>query len=221
MNVRGMTRIECSGYPESEKEAMMKKSNSIIGATVLGMVVFTTACADQHAVLRYAENTGQQAVTPGTEGSGGIQDEESISKNLQLDPKTRGIHVEKSQSEGSTQPVPVLPSINLDIPFEFNSSRMSYAGMRQADELGKAINKSPRSGVRLQVIGHTDAVGPADYNQVLSERRAEAVVEYLVNRWHVSPDRLVSSGRGETQLLYPDRPADGANRRVQVVNIGG
>lgn len=66
--------------------------------------------------------------------------------------------------------------------------------------------------------GHTDAKGSADYNQKLSERRAEAVRQYLIAQFALDKSRLTAKGFGKTRLLDPTKPEDGVNRRVQVLN---
>ena len=65
-------------------------------------------------------------------------------------------------------------------------------------------------------MGHTDAKGSASYNQRLSEKRAQSVRKYLVQRFPLQPDALVSIGLGETQLKRPAEPNAGINRRVEV-----
>jgi outer membrane protein OmpA-like peptidoglycan-associated protein len=69
-------------------------------------------------------------------------------------------------------------------------------------------------------FGYTDAKGPSDYNQKLSERRAQAVRDYLVAQHDVAPNRLQTVGYGLNQLADPIKPLDAINRRVQVINIG-
>lgn len=69
---------------------------------------------------------------------------------------------------------------------------------------------------RLEIQGHTDNVGPADYNLRLSQRRADAVRSYLINKG-VAPGRLVAQGYGETAPMFTNRTEAGRkkNRRVQ------
>ena len=64
-------------------------------------------------------------------------------------------------------------------------------------------------------MGHTDAKGLATYNQTLSEQRAASVRKFLVQRFPIQPDALVSIGLGETELKRPDEPNAGINRRVE------
>jgi outer membrane protein OmpA-like peptidoglycan-associated protein len=66
-------------------------------------------------------------------------------------------------------------------------------------------------------VGHTDAQGAAEYNQGLSERRAESATNYLAERG-IDSGRLTSVGRGETEPVASNETAEGRqqNRRVEV-----
>lgn len=103
-----------------------------------------------------------------------------------------------------------------DILFATNSTEVS--GRSQADlfTLAGSINQYPNTTVN--VIGHTDDVGGSDFNQDLSQRRAQAVTSVLINAG-VSPARIISTGRGEFQPIATNATAEGrqANRRVEVV----
>jgi outer membrane protein OmpA-like peptidoglycan-associated protein len=70
----------------------------------------------------------------------------------------------------------------------------------------------------VDVVGHTDSTGRADYNQQLSVRRAQSVADYLMSR-EVIPERLVVTGRGQTQPIASNETPEGRalNRRVEIV----
>lgn len=70
------------------------------------------------------------------------------------------------------------------------------------------------------VAGHTDAAGGEAYNQELSERRADAIKRYLVNKYGIGSADLVTVGYGKSKLKDPNQPMAEVNRRVQVVNMG-
>jgi outer membrane protein OmpA-like peptidoglycan-associated protein len=70
----------------------------------------------------------------------------------------------------------------------------------------------------IDVLGHTDSSGSYEYNQGLSERRAQSVASYLASRG-VSPARMATRGFGETQLLVNPEQSEAdraANRRVEI-----
>ncbi len=90
----------------------------------------------------------------------------------------------------------------------------------QLAELGKALNSAELSIFRINITGHTDGVGSDAYNMDLSNRRAATVVSYLSNQLDINPSRLTSAGMGKRELKLPAEPENGANRRVEVTQIG-
>jgi outer membrane protein OmpA-like peptidoglycan-associated protein len=75
--------------------------------------------------------------------------------------------------------------------------------------------------LKLQVEGHTDSVGSDQYNQQLSERRAESVREYLVNQG-IAADSVTAQGLGKSSPVAPNTTAEGRslNRRVELIVSG-
>lgn len=110
----------------------------------------------------------------------------------------------------------VRRSMDLSIEFAFNSADLLPEGQRQVEILGRAFNGERLSRYRFRIIGHTDAVGAAEYNQRLSEQRAERVRQTLIDTHHIDPQRLMAEGRGETELL-DGLPEDAReHRRVEI-----
>ncbi|HET9624125.1 MAG TPA: OmpA family protein, partial [Kofleriaceae bacterium] len=75
--------------------------------------------------------------------------------------------------------------------------------------------------LKIQVEGHTDSQGKAEYNKQLSQRRADAVVQYLVKHG-ISVDRLTSIGFGQEKPIADNKTAEGRaqNRRVVFTVVG-
>jgi outer membrane protein OmpA-like peptidoglycan-associated protein len=134
-----------------------------------------------------------------------------IEQALQTPPKTRGFVV-SARTETKQM-------IDLNIPFEFNSSELQPQAAAQLRQLQSALTSESLIKYRFMVAGHTDGKGSPQYNQQLSERRAEAVKRYLVNNG-VAASRLEAVGFGANHLALPDRPEDAANRRVEIRNLG-
>jgi outer membrane protein OmpA-like peptidoglycan-associated protein len=111
------------------------------------------------------------------------------------------------------------PKVDLNIPFEVNSSELKPEAQRQLEHLIEALSRDSLSEFRFQIAGHTDASGAADYNRQLSERRANSVMQYLVENG-VDPQRLVAVGHGEDMLLVTEDPQHADNRRVEIRNLG-
>jgi outer membrane protein OmpA-like peptidoglycan-associated protein len=109
--------------------------------------------------------------------------------------------------------------INLTINFDFNSAAITAKAESQLNNLGDAL-RNPRMENEVIVLGgHTDAKGSDEYNQKLSERRAEAVKKYLVEKLHVSAENLSTVGYGKKHLLNTANPFAAENRRVQIINM--
>jgi len=110
------------------------------------------------------------------------------------------------------------PSIDLEVTFEFNSAVIGPQAVPTLVTLGRALANAELAGATFVVAGHTDAAGNDNYNQLLSERRAEAVKSFLTEHFKLSPDQLLAIGFGKTQLKNTVDPFAGENRRVQIVN---
>jgi outer membrane protein OmpA-like peptidoglycan-associated protein len=126
---------------------------------------------------------------------------------------TRGISI-----EGALPPELDLPKISLVIHFEFDSARLTNDGILTMRALGQALSDKRLAGMTFQIAGHTDDVGTEEYNNALSTRRAETVVQHLVINYGISKDRLKSFGYGKTRLAVPGDPKAAANRRVEIIN---
>jgi outer membrane protein OmpA-like peptidoglycan-associated protein len=111
------------------------------------------------------------------------------------------------------------PKIDLEINFEYNSAEISAKSLDSVQALGRALSNSDLKGSTFVVAGHTDAAGAEGYNQDLSERRADAIKRYLVDKYGINGADLVTVGYGKSKLKDPNQPMAEANRRVQVVNM--
>jgi len=85
------------------------------------------------------------------------------------------------------------------VRFEFDRARVQDSYKQLLDSITVALQKYPEHV--LLIKGHADHIGSEEYNQALSEKRAEAVKEYLIQQGVQNPDRLVTKGYGETQPL--------------------
>ena len=111
------------------------------------------------------------------------------------------------------------PSIDLEINFDYNSAKIASSATPQVTALGQALASSDLKGSTFVLAGHTDGKGNDTYNQGLSERRADAVKRYLMDRYKIDESSLVTVGYGKTQLKDPSNPLAAENRRVQVINM--
>jgi outer membrane protein OmpA-like peptidoglycan-associated protein len=172
---------------------------------------------------------------------------DQISKALQSKPLTRGLSAggqqvdtaaqekeakfvnslrnrsTRSLSLGEREEVAQLaankPKIDLEIRFDYNSADIAKTSVQAVQELGKALSDASLKGSTFVVAGHTDAIGGEEYNQGLSERRADTIKRYLTEKFGINGSDLVTVGYGKTKPKDANAPMDPANRRVQVVNM--
>ncbi|KAA3654664.1 MAG: OmpA family protein [Proteobacteria bacterium] len=110
-------------------------------------------------------------------------------------------------------------SVKLDIPgavlFDTNSARVNPSFAQTLDQIAGTLNEHPNAMVN--VVGHTDSTGSAEYNQRLSLDRATSVTNYLQGRG-VAPGRLTPTGQGEAMPIADNSTAEGRaqNRRVEM-----
>lgn len=113
----------------------------------------------------------------------------------------------------------------LEVSFEFNQAALTAAGRDTLDRVIATLQQ--RSDLRVAVEGHTDPYGRREYNQALSERRAQTVMSYLT-AGGITPTRLVSKGFGEECLVLADdndvpklpKNDHRVNRRVEIWSVG-
>jgi len=98
-----------------------------------------------------------------------------------------------------------------DVFFDFDSSALKPGAYAEIGRVADVLNRYPQTTIRVE--GHTDATGPETYNQQLSERRADAVRNALVQRG-VDSRRVYTVGFGESQPISSN---NAANRRVNIV----
>jgi outer membrane protein OmpA-like peptidoglycan-associated protein len=101
------------------------------------------------------------------------------------------------------------------ILFDFDSANLRPTARTNLDELATSMDDF--EGSELLIVGHTDSKGSEDYNMRLSERRAGAAAEYLIEEG-IRPSRITTVGRGESEPVASNETAEGRqqNRRVEV-----
>lgn len=102
------------------------------------------------------------------------------------------------------------------VTFGFDKSALTKKDKAQLDTLADSLNST--KGYILEVTGGTDSTGSAEYNYALSQRRAEAVVQYLASKYHVPPHKFYLIGIGKDKEVASNSTAAGRakNRRVDI-----
>lgn len=105
---------------------------------------------------------------------------------------------------------------DVNVTFAFDKAVLSASDKQQLDQM--AANLASTRGYILEVTGGTDSVGDANYNYQLSQRRADAVVNYLSTKYNIPPHKFYLIGIGKDQQVASDSTAAGRaqNRRVNI-----
>jgi outer membrane protein OmpA-like peptidoglycan-associated protein len=108
------------------------------------------------------------------------------------------------------------PVANVAVTFGFDKSVLTAEDRKQLDDFAGQL-ASAKSFI-LEVTGGTDSTGPAQYNYELSQRRADAVVQYLASKYAVPAHRFYLIGIGKDKEVAPNTTAAGRkqNRRVEI-----
>ena len=114
-----------------------------------------------------------------------------------------------------TAPNEIRVHMPSDITFDFNRADVRYEFLPRIHDLARTLLRHPN--VRVNIIGHADAIGSDWYNQELSERRARSVGAALINNG-VEWQRIEASGRGEWEPIASNASDWGRaqNRRVEI-----
>lgn len=128
---------------------------------------------------------------------------------LSAAPSMSGVAVERRSLD---ELVVTMPS---DITFDFNRAEVRGQFMPAIRTLARTLGSNP--SLHVQIVGHADAIGSDDYNQTLSERRAQSVGARLMDLG-IPYRRIEASGRGEWEPVASNASEYGRarNRRVEI-----
>ena len=107
-----------------------------------------------------------------------------------------------------------------NIFFDSGKSDIKAESISELDRIYELLNRNPN--LRVQINGHTDNVGEANYNKILSRKRAKSVERYLIS-YGIEPGRLSAKGFGEEKPLVSNDDEIGGreiNRRTEIEIIG-
>jgi len=113
-----------------------------------------------------------------------------------------------------------LAQLTIAVQFDFDSARIRPDSFRAIGLMADSLYHPYLLGYRFLIVGHTDAKGDREYNLKLSQQRADAIRDALINPFGIAATRIEAVGLGEEQLLDRGNPEAAENRRVQLINIG-
>jgi OOP family OmpA-OmpF porin len=108
--------------------------------------------------------------------------------------------------------------LTLHINFAFDKADIKPEFKPDLDQAAAFIKRNTEVPYIL-IAGHTDHTGTVEYNQELSEKRAQNVRQYLIDNYGIDPDRLGARGYGKSQPIASNQTEEGRyeNRRVEII----
>lgn len=185
----------CASLSNTEKGAIIGAGAGAAGGAAVGKAAGGTA---EGAILG--------AVVGGTAGA--IIGQRMDKKAEELDEELESAEVERV-GEG------IKVTFDSGLLFDFDSAALRGEAEQNLAEFAQSMQDF--EDTNILIVGHTDAKGPSDYNQELSERRAESAMEFLMAR-DIMPSRMTVIGKGESEPVATNDTAEGRqqNRRVEV-----
>lgn len=110
----------------------------------------------------------------------------------------------------------VIDKMTLQVFFDFNKDTLTEADLKELPKAVDFVKKYP--GAKIRLDGYTDSIGTDEYNMKLSERRATAVMNYLIKEAGVDSSRITAIGHGEADPVADNKTPEGRakNRRVEI-----
>ncbi|KPL17652.1 MAG: hypothetical protein AMJ92_11490 [candidate division Zixibacteria bacterium SM23_81] len=190
-----MSLVGCASMTKSQKGAVI---GGTAGAVVGGIIG------------KQSDNTAEGAILGAVVGgiAGGIIGDYMDNQAAEMERDIEGAKIERV-GEG------IKVTFESGILFDVDSAALRPAAQDNLKNLASILQKYEDTEILIE--GHTDSTGPEEYNQTLSERRANSVNNYLIGRG-VQKIRLTTVGYGEMQPVDTNDTPEGrqANRRVEV-----
>lgn len=159
---------------------------------------------------------GDLAGHPGISATRGFALSRPTPEGSSARPRPRGTPRVAGQAVHRAPAAAAGQRVNLRLAFDTGSARLTPDAMAQAGVFARALMLPQLVTMHFRIEGHTDSVGSRAMNMDLSQRRAQAVADFLVSMG-VGRDRLDVRGYGFDQPLPGTRASDGENRRVEAV----
>ncbi len=222
----GMSINELEGvltYKEGEKSAIILVSDGgqNVGESPIPAARNIYAKHDTCIhIISYADNEEDQATLDGIAALNDC----SINARAEtlMDPATLEDFVHEvfwTMAEIVPEPEPVAEPITMELKVEFdtNQSYIRPEYYNEIAELARFLTMHPDT--QAAIAGHTDSRNTDEYNLGLSQRRADSVRQFLIDRFSITPDRLSTFAHGENKPVADNESTEGMqlNRRVEVI----
>jgi outer membrane protein OmpA-like peptidoglycan-associated protein len=195
-------------YVRNQTAPLVQKTNELDDQTAANNRDIHSVDERAQAGIQQAQNsanTAQQSAATATQAAGQAQNsaQEAVNRADSLASVVSGLDNYKQVGDVS-------------VTFGFDKSILTKDDKSQLDQLAGQLNST--KGYILEVTGGTDSTGSATYNYGLSQRRADAVVQYLASKYNIPPHKFYLIGIGKDQEVASNTTASGRaqNRRVRV-----
>lgn len=202
--------VGCStkNYVKSQTAPIVQQTNEL-----------DTKTAADHRAIADTDQRAQAGIA-GAQAAAGSADQHAMAAGQSADTANKSAQEAYNRVDSLSGVVANLDNYkqlsDTSVTFAFDKAVLTRADKQQLDSF--AANLTSTRGYILEVTGGTDSVGDANYNYQLSQRRADAVVNYLAAKYGIPPHKFYLIGIGKDQQVASDStPAGRAkNRRVDI-----
>lgn len=205
----GSALLILSGCVTPENAANSKPGDNTTAGTIMGGLIGAIAGMEMSSKGDRKKGAIVGAIVGAAAGNAIGQTLDEQAADLRRDLNNNQVNVTNTGSE-------LIVTMPQDILFALDSAAVRSDLRRDLGVVAGNLQAYPNSTISIE--GHTDNTGTANYNKILSQRRANAVADILVNNG-VPPARLYAVGRGENEPVASNLSATGRaqNRRVEIV----
>jgi len=205
----GSALLILSGCVTPESAANSKPGDNTTAGTIMGGLIGTIAGMEMSSKGDRKKGAIVGAIVGAAAGNAIGQTLDEQAADLRRDLNNNQVNVTNTGSE-------LIVTMPQDILFALDSAAVRSDLRRDLGVVAGNLQAYPNSTISIE--GHTDNTGTANYNRILSQRRANAVADILVNNG-VPPARLYAVGRGENEPVASNLSVTGRaqNRRVEIV----
>ena len=205
----GSALLILSGCVTPESAANSKPGDNTTAGTIMGGLIGAIAGMEMSSKGDRKKGAIVGAIVGAAAGNAIGQSLDEQATDLRRDLNNNQVNVTNTGSE-------LIVTMPQDILFALDSAAVRSDLRRDLGVVAGNLQAYPNSTISIE--GHTDNTGTANYNRILSQRRANAVADILVNNG-VPPARLYAVGRGENEPVASNLSVTGRaqNRRVEIV----
>lgn len=204
----GATGCSTKNYVRTQTEPLVEHTDQLEQKT-----------AENNRQIRDVNDRAQSGITR-AQGAADSANQNSLKANQQADDAQLSADNAVHRADSLDSVIKGLdnykPVSNVSVTFGFNKAELTKDDRDQLDTFATQIGA--RRSYILKVTGGTDSTGSAQYNYELSQRRADAVVQYLASKYGIAAHRFYLIGIGKDKEVAPNTTAEGRkqNRRVEV-----